>query len=149
MNAAPKVLDHDPDVLQAIEDLAPVSATLRRIEQQILDTDETMHWRKYNGLRAAAGQCRDQIRLRAERLVISAPALALLLDEEARLRETYRRKPPRDMLLRALATLVGVSERTLGEAKTAAKVAAIEARTAERAAEAALAAYKAFRGVAA
>lgn len=144
MTAAERTLDHDPDVLQAIEDLGSTAARLRMIEADILLTDETLQHRKYMGLRARAGQCRDAMKLRADRLGMRADALEHLLNEEARLRTRAGRKPTRSALRRALADSQDHAAEALRKATVRARVAQValqQAERADRAASGALAAY--------
>ena len=139
-------LEHDPDVLQAIEDLGSNPARLRMIEADILLTDETLQHRKYMGLRAAAGQCRDAIKLRAERLGVRPDALAHLLNEEARLRTRAGRKPTRSALRRVLADGQDHAAEALRKATVRARVAQVALQQAERAAEASRGALAAYEG---
>jgi hypothetical protein len=85
---------HDPDLMQAIEDLHHVVARIRQLESQVADAINDPL--KYSRLSAAQQDRADQldlVRARAERLNLHPRALMLIVEEYWRLKGPGKRKP--------------------------------------------------------
>ncbi|MDQ2762170.1 MAG: hypothetical protein M3Y22_01325 [Pseudomonadota bacterium] len=130
-----------------MEDLGAVAERLRRANARLVETDPVSQFRRHNGIRAEASQCRDLIKVRADRLGVHPAMLLHIVDEEARLRRQLTRRPSISQLIRALDMAADAAATNDTDAQAALSAAQSDAAAAGRHKSAATAAARALRGL--
>ena len=113
-------MTHDPDLMQAIEDLRHVVSRIRQLEGMVADSINNPL--KYQQLAAAQQDRADQtdiIRGKAERLNLPARSLMLIVEEWWRVNARSKRKPDARTVQTAVRTIV--EQATIAENEAAAE----------------------------
>lgn len=129
----------DPDLEQAIADLAPVFAKLREAKAQLPQLRTKGMLKDLGHAQAVIDDCVGRIQARAERIAVPAMGLRALLDVHTDLKAKQRRRPSRTMMRQVLAARVNESAKAVDKLRA-------ELAKAERTAEATAAAQRIYTG---
>ena len=140
------MIRNDPDLQQALADLAPVFEAYRAAERDVARLDPVMKFAAHN---AAEAQMIDQLSIihyRAGKFAWDGNALFTMLAEQSRLRTKLRRKPNTTQMSKALGEKCASTSAKAEQAAFALEEARKKAEVASRNAAAAQAASLLYTG---
>jgi len=138
----------DPDLDQAIENLRPVADALRSARARLVKVDRVERAKEYGALRAEVRQHQADIAAAAQRIVMDAAQLTLIVETESRLRARGGRRPSYADLARAIEIASVVDADRARETQLAARDAQAVAVNAARISVASAAAAQRLSGAA-
>lgn len=100
-------MTHDPDLMQAIEDLRYVVSRIRQLEGMVADSlNNPMQFRQVRAIQQERSDQIDVAKSAAVRLNLPVQALILLVEEWWRVNARQRRKPDARTVATAVKTIV-------------------------------------------